>query len=83
MTDKPADCTCNYPVIKCRNGSGHAPLCPVHLRWEAEFISKKQPAVPAPSDLERAVAYFQALNPLNMWSGVEIAAALREKWWER
>lgn len=40
-------------------------------------------ALSAAGDLERATVYFQALNPLNMWSGVEIATALREKWWER
>lgn len=33
---KPSNCTCQYPKIKLRNGSGHSPDCPCHKEWLAK-----------------------------------------------
>lgn len=33
MNEKPYDCTCEYPKIVLRNGSGHNPNCPYHKRF--------------------------------------------------
>ncbi len=37
--DKPANCSCLYPAIKVRNGSGHMPECNCHLQWVERFKS--------------------------------------------
>ncbi len=34
-SDKPDNCTCEYPDVKLRNGSGHKPPCACHAEWEA------------------------------------------------
>lgn len=44
MDKKPADCTCQYPVIRFRNMTGHAPECPAHHRWLAEHAKPTEPA---------------------------------------
>lgn len=36
-TAGPAVCTCTYPQIVYRNGSGHAELCPVHKQFLHDF----------------------------------------------
>jgi hypothetical protein len=33
---KPANCTCQYPVIRAKCGSGHATSCPVQREWERD-----------------------------------------------
>lgn len=30
-----AACTCEYPINRYRNGSGHAADCPTHALWSA------------------------------------------------
>lgn len=38
MPEKPADCTCKWPEVRFRNGSGHSGGCVVHVR----FLEKRR-----------------------------------------
>ena len=40
--EKPANCTCRYPEIICRNMNGHAPDCPVYIEWAKSFDAEAE-----------------------------------------
>jgi hypothetical protein len=33
---KPSNCTCQYPMVKAKCGSGHASSCPVEVEYQAD-----------------------------------------------
>lgn len=42
MEPKPVDCTCPYPRLVARNGSGHATQCAVYQRWKLTSDPKER-----------------------------------------
>jgi hypothetical protein len=73
MTDsetKPADCTCQYPTIKCRNGTGHAPECPAYKRlisaWSLTAAVRKYRKLPVVIEAVKWNGYnFAAVSALS------------------
>jgi|TARA_Y100000034_G_C6607929_1_gene264673 hypothetical protein len=42
MVPSVGKCTCDYPRIKCRSGSGHDLNCPIHLAWQKKVDDAKE-----------------------------------------
>lgn len=69
MTEKPSDCNCAFPEIMCRNMTGHAEVCPSHIRIMAEFH-------------DTPVKLFPPLKP-DPTAGIQYALDVNDKYLKR
>ena len=82
---KPADCTCDYPRLRARNPSGHAPGCPAWDRWWKRHGTRTEAEDHLPSDeaqaqLNRIDGLLNANHVLaDVWIGTN-STADRVEW---
>lgn len=60
MNNKPANCTCDYPTVIMRNGSGHSDICSVHQKYLEKIKAKANKSLEAPTVKALTVERFAA-----------------------